>query len=82
MYVAEAAQTVSRNADYEIPFLKKQAAKGQQQLADLERRKGEAIKSAAAAAADFQQVRLGCRLEVGGGVLGGQMGRGLSPLLA
>ncbi|KAL4459017.1 hypothetical protein ABPG75_013882 [Micractinium tetrahymenae] len=55
MYVAEAAQTLARNGDFEIPFLKKQAAKAQQQLSDLERRKAEAHKSAAAAAADFQQ---------------------------
>lgn len=55
MYVAEAAQTLARNADYEIPFLKKAAAKGQQQLADLERRKGEALKSAASAAAEYRQ---------------------------
>lgn len=31
MFVAEAAQTLARNGDYEIPFLKKQAAKAQQQ---------------------------------------------------
>ncbi|PRW59500.1 CDK5RAP3 isoform A [Chlorella sorokiniana] len=55
IYVAEAAQALCRNADYEIPFLKKQAAKCQQQLADLERKKADAQKSAAAAAADFQQ---------------------------
>lgn len=35
-----------------------QAAKCQQQLADLERKKADAQKSAAAAAADFQQVGL------------------------
>lgn len=114
IFVAEAAQALCRNADYEIPFLKKQvaaaccplppapfvwppglrhsgaakqgppstrsrvpalphpcvlhasflpcppapqAAKYQQQLADLERRKADAQKSAAAAAADFQQAR-------------------------
>ena len=50
-------QTLCRNADYELPFFKKQAAKQQQQLGDLERRKAEALKSAAAAAADFQQAR-------------------------
>ncbi|KAI7844631.1 hypothetical protein COHA_001721 [Chlorella ohadii] len=62
IYVAEAAQALCRNADYEIPFLKKQAAKCQQQLADLERKKADAQKSAAAAAADFQQAR--CRRRV------------------
>lgn len=56
IYVAEAAQTLSRNADYEAPFFKKQAAKFQQQLSDLERRKADAHKSAAAAAAEFEQV--------------------------
>ncbi len=39
-----------------------QAAKCQQQLADLERKKADAQKSAAAAAADFQQAR--CRRRV------------------
>ena len=55
IYVAEAAQSLCRNADFEVPFLRKQAARYQQQLADLERRKAEALRSAAAAAADFQQ---------------------------
>lgn len=98
--MAEAAQTLCRNADYEVPFFKKQvgrrtavpagsgiravlgvvltpsrarraspcpaprvrhrhplqAAKYQQQLADLEKKKADALKSASAAAADFKQV--------------------------
>lgn len=54
-----------RNADFEIPFFKKQAAKHQQQLADLERRKAEAQRSAAAAAAEFLQVRQGAVWAVG-----------------
>ena len=55
LFVAVAAQALARNGEYEIPFHKKQAARAQQQLSDLERKKGEAQRSAAAAAADFRQ---------------------------
>lgn len=56
LHLGEAALALGRNTDYEIPFLKRQAAKYQQQLGDLERKQAEALRSAAAAAADFQQV--------------------------
>ncbi|GAB4823290.1 hypothetical protein N2152v2_010336 [Parachlorella kessleri] len=55
LHVGEAALTLGRNTDYEIPFLKKQAARLQQQMGDLERRQAEALKSASAAAADYEQ---------------------------
>lgn len=54
LFVAEAAQALARNVDYEIPFHKKQVARAQQQLADFERKKADSAKSAAAAAAEFQ----------------------------
>ncbi len=56
LHVGEAALTLGRNTDYEIPFHKKQAARLQQQMGDLERRQAEALKSASAAAADYEQV--------------------------
>lgn len=55
LHVAEAGLTLARNVDFEIPYLKKAAAKNQQLLGDLDRRKGEALKSAAAAAAEYLQ---------------------------
>ncbi|KAL4859070.1 CDK5RAP3-like protein [Chlorella vulgaris] len=76
IYVAEAAQTLSRNADYEAPFFKKQAAKYQQQLSDLERRKADAHKSAAAAAAEYEQE---C---IAHGISGGDIRGGLLSLTA
>jgi hypothetical protein len=76
LFVAEAAQTLCRNADYEIPFLKKQAAKCQQQLADLERRKADAHKSASAAAADFKQASAEWGVEVCVWGVGGWVGWG------
>jgi hypothetical protein len=44
---------MARNVDYEVPYLKKQAAKNQQLMTDLDRRSTECIKSAATAQADF-----------------------------
>ena len=45
-----------RNVDFEIPYLKQQAAKEQQQLADLERKHTEHLHSAVQAARQYQQV--------------------------
>ena len=45
-----------RNTDFEIPYLKQQAAKEQQQLADLERKHTEHLHSAMQAARQYQQV--------------------------
>jgi hypothetical protein len=53
--VAEGGLTLARNVDFEIPYLKKQAAKNQHVMADLEKRSSEFLKSAVVAANDFQQ---------------------------
>ncbi len=45
-----------RNVDFEIPYLKQQAAKEQQQLADFERKHNEHLHSAVQAARQYQQV--------------------------
>ena len=45
-----------RNVDFEIPYLKQQAAKEQQQLADQERKHTEHLHSAVQAAKQYQQV--------------------------
>lgn len=47
LHVAEGGLVLSRNVDFEIPYLKKQTAKNQQQIEDLERKSTELIKSAA-----------------------------------
>jgi len=52
---AEGGLTLARNVDFEIPYLKKQAAKNQHLMADLEKRSSECLKSAVVAANDFQQ---------------------------
>lgn len=55
MHAAEGGLTLARNVDYEVPYFKKQAAKNQQLMTDLDRRAADALKSAAAAAVEFQQ---------------------------
>ncbi len=56
IFLGEAGQLLVRNADFEIPYLKQQAAKEQQQLADLERKHTEHLHSAVQAARQHQQV--------------------------
>eukprot|EP00884_Botryococcus_braunii_P000658 jgi/Botrbrau1/10593/Bobra.0358s0013.1 len=55
VYLGEAAQLMVSQVDYDIPALSKAAAKSQSQLADMERRAADHLRSAAAAAKDFQQ---------------------------
>lgn len=45
---------LARNVDYEVPFYRKQAAKAQQQLADLERKHAEHLRSAVLAAKQYR----------------------------
>lgn len=56
VYVGEAAQAMIQNVDFEIPYLRKQAAKFSQQIADGEKRDIEYNKSAATCAANYKQV--------------------------
>ncbi len=55
--LGEAAIALVQNVDYEMPYLRKQAAKHSQMIADAERRRGEYTRSAAAAASTFKQAR-------------------------
>eukprot|EP00890_Picochlorum_soloecismus_P002176 jgi/Picsp_1/295/NSC_00294-R1_cdk5rap3-like protein len=55
LHVAEGGLILSRNVDYEIPFLKKQVAKNQQLIEDLDRKSADLIKSASVHATRFQE---------------------------
>ena len=57
MHLGESAALLVTLAAYEIPALKAQAGKQQQQLGDLERRMAEHRRSAASAAQQHAQVR-------------------------
>ena len=57
VWLGEAATTLARNADYEIPYLKAQAGKLDQQLVDAERRCADYIRLAGASAAEYRQAR-------------------------
>jgi hypothetical protein len=52
---AEGGLTLARNVDFEIPYFKKQAAKNQHLMSDLEKRSTECLKSAVVAANEFQK---------------------------
>lgn len=65
IYLGEAAQTLIQNTNYEISFLRKQAAKYDQQISDQLRRHAEYLRSASAAAEAYQQVS---PLQVFGGI--------------
>lgn len=56
IFIGEVTQALSQHADYDIPFLKKQSAKYNQQLMDLERKQAELDKSVLVCADNYQQV--------------------------
>ena len=56
LWLGEAAMTLTRNVDFEVPGMKKANARAQQQLVDLQRRREEHLHSASAAAAAYRQV--------------------------
>lgn len=56
LWLGEAAMTLTRNVDFEVPAVKKANARTQQQLIDLQRRQEEHLHSAAAAATAYKQV--------------------------
>jgi hypothetical protein len=68
LHVAEAGQALARNVDYELPALKRAAARAQRAIADLERRRAEALRAAAAAAAEHR--RACAALGLGAGAAG------------
>jgi hypothetical protein len=57
VFLGEAAQSLVQNADYEIPFIRKQGQRLDQQVTDCDRKHAEYIKNAAQCAANFEQVR-------------------------
>jgi hypothetical protein len=58
VFLGEAAQMMVQNVDYEIPFLRKQIARMDQQIADCDRKHAEFVKSSKQCAASFEKVRL------------------------
>ncbi|MCO5574868.1 hypothetical protein L7F22_028661 [Adiantum nelumboides] len=55
LFLGESAQVMIQTVSYDIPYFKKQIAKFQQQLADVERKESEYKRSAAAAAIKYKQ---------------------------
>jgi hypothetical protein len=70
LHIAEASLALARNGEYEIPYLKKQATKYQQQMADLEKKRADCIKSAGSAAVAHHQL-----CESLGGIVPGPMSK-------
>lgn len=56
VFIGEAAQTMVQNVDYEIPYLRKQMTKCNQQMADADRRHVEYTRSAESCANNYNKV--------------------------
>lgn len=71
VWLAEAARFLKQTVEHDVPRLKQSIAKAQQQLTDLERRRGDYTKAAAAAAAAYAQHRT--QLGMGPGPVNGEL---------
>ncbi|GIL55532.1 hypothetical protein Vafri_11095 [Volvox africanus] len=55
VFLGECAGTLVQNVDFEIPYLRKQAAKFNQQIVDCDRRHAECLRNAALCAAKYKE---------------------------
>ncbi|KAG2493959.1 hypothetical protein HYH03_007889 [Edaphochlamys debaryana] len=55
VYLGECGQALVQNVDFEIPYLRKQAAKLNQQIQDCERKHAECLRNAATCAAKYKE---------------------------
>jgi len=58
VHIGEAAFTLGRNVEFEIPYLRAQMLKHQQQLMDHEKKQADYLRSAANAQTQYTQVEL------------------------
>ena len=57
VWLGEASTSLARSVDYEIPYLKAQASKLDQQLVDAERRGADYLRLTSTSAAEYHQAR-------------------------
>ncbi len=56
VFLGECATALAQNVDYEIPYLRKQATRMDQQIQDSDRKAAENVKNAAVCAAKYKEV--------------------------
>ncbi|GAX76259.1 hypothetical protein CEUSTIGMA_g3703.t1 [Chlamydomonas eustigma] len=84
VFLGEAAQNMIQNVDYEIPYLRKQGNRFDQQVAENERKAAEYKRSAGQCASNYRQECMKLGVESVGGVLRSELkalSRQLPPLM-